>query len=283
MRVAGNGPLAEHVEGAARLAQPPHAVMDAAWPKSLLRQLEPVALAADEVVDGNAHISIDDLRVVAEAAVRRLGVLHGRHVTHDVDSLGLHGDDEHRGPLVRMDIRIGDCHDDEEIRHGAVGGEPLVAVDDVLVAVPDSRRREQGGIGAGRVGLGHGKGAPEIAVQKGLEPAATLLVVPGGLDADGQQFSVPRIGRVVAEDHGGKRGLTEDLVHESQADLPESHAAEVGRQMCRPKALVLDLLLQGSDDDADLVVRQREGLEREDLLAHEGTHPLELLFEFGLG
>ena len=119
--------------------------------------------------------------------------------------------------------------------------------------------------------------------EQGLQPAATLLVVPGGLDTDRQELGVARIRRVVAEDHRGERGLTEDLVHEAQADLPEPHAPEVGRQVSRPEALLLDLLLKGPNDDADLVVREREGLEREDLLAHEVTHPLELLFEFGLG
>ena len=42
---AGYGPLAQHVEGARRLAQPAHAVVDTTGPEALLGQLEPVAFA----------------------------------------------------------------------------------------------------------------------------------------------------------------------------------------------------------------------------------------------
>ena len=64
--------------------------------------------------------------------------------------------------------------------------------------------------------------------------------------------------------------------------LPEPHAAQLGRQVGRPQPLRLDLLLERPDQHPHLVVGQIERLEREDLLADEPAHPLQLLLELGL-
>ena len=74
-------------------------------------------------------------------------------------------------------------------------------------------------------------------------------------------------------------------MHQTELDLPEALAAEVGVQMSRPQTLGLDLLLQrrGGSAQAFPTEFMPEGLQRPDVLAHERAHPLQLGFEFRLG
>jgi hypothetical protein len=82
-----------------------------------------------------------------------------------------------------------------------------------------------------------------------------------------------------------ERRAAEDLVHEAELDLAEALAAELGRQVRRPQPAALDLVLQRRVDAVErrLVEVGGDRLDRPDLLAHEGAHPFELLFELGLG
>ena len=100
----------------------------------------------------------------------------------------------------------------------------------------------------------------------GCSHCARCVVVPAGLDPHRQQLGVARVRRVVAEDHRRQRRLPEDLVHQPQPHLPEPHAAELRRQVRRPQALGLDLLLQRPDEHAHLVVRR-------DRASRAGTPP----------
>ena len=244
---------------------------------------KPEPSPTDQVPHRHPHVAVHDLGVVPEAPERRVRILHGRHVPHDVDPGCVRRHDDHRRPLVGMDVRVGHRHHDQEVRHRPVGGEPLVPVDHPLVAVPHRRRRQQRRIRSGRVGLGHGERRPQLPVQQRLQPPLALRLVTRGLDAHRQQLRVPRIGRVVAEHHRRQRRLAQDLVHQAQPHLPEPHAAQRRRQVRRPQPLGLDLLLQRPHGHPHLVVGEIQGLEREHLLAHEAAHPLQLLLELGLG
>ena len=89
VRVARQRPLAQHVEGPLALAEPAHGVVDAAGAEALLGQGEALAeagLAADHVVEGDAHVAVDDLGVAAELAGDVVGLRHRGHVAHDLDT-----------------------------------------------------------------------------------------------------------------------------------------------------------------------------------------------------
>ncbi len=277
----GHRPLAQHVEGPPGLSEPAHAVVDAPGPQPLLGQHETFALEADEILVGDPHLPVDDLGMATEPAVVLDRILHGGYVTDDVDPRGVGGNDDHRAPLVGVDVGVGHRHHDEEVGHRAVGGEPLVAVDDPLVTVPHRAGGDHGGVGP-RTRLGHGEPAAEAAVEQGQQPPLPLLLAARGFDPDGQQLGVSRVGGVVAEGHRPVGGLAQDLVHQAQLDLAESTTAELGRKVRSPQAPALDLLLEGSDGLEHGVVAQPQCLERVELVPYHLAHPGQLLLELGL-
>jgi hypothetical protein len=75
----------------------------------------------------------------------------------------------------------------------AVRGEPLVAVDDPLVAVPSSRGLQRPGVGAGLIRLGHGEAGLQLALESGASATAASAprcrTSPG---SSGCPSSVPR-------------------------------------------------------------------------------------------
>ncbi len=78
-------------------------------------------------------------------------------------------------------------------------------------------------------------------------------------------------------------------MHEAELDLAESAAAEFGREMRGPQALVFHLLLERLSDRSErsATIRaaelRRKGLKRENLLLHKLAHPGKLRFEFWFG
>ena len=181
-----------------------------------------------------------------------------------------------------MDIGVGDGHHDQEVRHRGVGAEPLVPVDHPLVTVAHRRGLEERRIGAG-ARLGHGERAAERAIQQWLEPPIALLLPAAGLDAHGEQLGVARVRRVVAEHEGSERRLSEDLVHQTELDLAEPATAELRGQVRCPEATVLHLRLEWPHRFEKGAVVEVDRLEGEDLVTHEGAHPVELTLELRLG
>ena len=123
---------AHQLEGALHLPEPSHHVVDAAGPEPLLRQPEPVpharrARSRRHARAGEAHLAV---RPPSASRVTE----HG-HRPHDLDAGRVGRDEDHRGAPVRLRIRVGDGHHDREPRAVGAGGEPLVRVDDPLVAV----------------------------------------------------------------------------------------------------------------------------------------------------
>ena len=144
-----------------------------------------------------------------------------------------------------------------------------------------ARVAELRGIRARRVRLGHAEGAAQVAGEQGVQPAVLLLRRAG----QREDLRVAGVGRGVAEGERRDRRGAEDLVHQPQAHLPHALAAELGWQVSRPQAALLDLLLQRCDRAGKPVKSQvvPDRLERPDLLAHELGHPVELLLEVGIG
>src|ERR1700694_4768920 len=77
-------PLAEHVERPPRLAQPAHAVVDAARSEPDLGDLEALAAPPDQVLARDADVLVEDLGMPIYGALGRAG--HGRYVAEQVDS-----------------------------------------------------------------------------------------------------------------------------------------------------------------------------------------------------
>ena len=125
-------PLAEHVEGAARLAEPAHAVVDAPWPEPSLCDQEPLAAFADEVVFRHANVLVQDFGVAVSEPLVLSG--HRRDVPYLLEPWRVRRHDDHRSALIRAGFRIGDDHRDQEVRDHSVGREPLVSIDHPLVA-----------------------------------------------------------------------------------------------------------------------------------------------------
>ena len=222
-------------------------MVDATRTEPLLREREPLAEAfgtADDVLVRDAHVVVDDLGMATRLTGAMVGLAHRRHVAEDVDARRVGRDDEHRERLVGGRFLVArPRHHDEEVADRRVRREPLVAVDQPLVAVAGRRRLQQRRIGAGGR-LRHREARAHLAVEERLHPALPLVL--GATDRD--QFGVAGIGRLVPEDRGRVDALPEDLVHQPELHLAEAEAAHVGREVGCPQALLADLLLERVGD-----------------------------------
>ena len=288
VRVPGQRPFAQHVERALTLAEPPHRMMDPAWSESLLSECESLAdpfLPADHVLERHADVLVQDLGVSPWLAGLVIRLAHRRDVAKDVHARCAGRHDDHRESLVGRLARVaGLAHHDQKVGDRRVRREPLVTVDHPFLTVAHRRCTQQRRVGAG-VGLGHTEATAHRTFEQRLHPPLALL----GRSPDGQQFGVTAVRRVVPEHARGVSALAEDLVHQAELDLAETHSAHVRWQVRRPQSLFADLFLERCDNPREHLpttwsaefLGQR--LQRDDLLAHEGAHPRQLGLELGLG
>ena len=154
-----------------------------------------------------------------------------------------------------MDFWIGHRHHDQEVRHGSVGCEPLVPVDDPLLAVPDSRCLQQRWIRSGGVGLGHREGRAQTPSKSGCNhcdrcDSSPLISIPTASNsAFPSRAHCCRTRVAPAATAPGSRAS-------APAAPAEPHAAQRRRQVRRPQPLCLHPLLQRPHHDPHLVVRQ---------------------------
>ena len=138
-------------------------------------------------------------------------VVHDRHVAHDGETRRVQRHDDHRMALVagRIGALVADPHDDGELAVGMqrAGGEPLAAVDHVLIALAADGGADIGGIGRCHIGLGHREAGADTAVEQGLQPALVLL----GRGKQVQQLGVAGIGRIAVENLGRPVDPADDL------------------------------------------------------------------------
>src|SRR5882757_2100205 len=197
------------VPGTARLGRPcVDAVIDGSDPPggtehhSLVVELggdQPPAavLLADEHVGRYAHVAV----VGGVGVVRAVGQDHRRPGVAGV----LRIDDQYRNALVLHGFRIGPARQPDEVGVMTTGGEDLLPVDDVLVAVTDRGGAQRRQIGA-CVGLrvadrevqltGEDRGQELLLLQVAAE---LLQGRPDGLQGDGRQRHVGSL-RLVDED-----------------------------------------------------------------------------------
>ena len=105
---------------------------------------KPAPSRAEQRVGRDAHVLVEDLGVAAELAEVLAAGAPSSATSRTIFTPGRVGrHDEHRRALVRARVGVGDRHDDQEVGDRGVGGEPLVAVDDPLVAVAHGARLQQ--------------------------------------------------------------------------------------------------------------------------------------------
>ena len=173
---------------------------------------------------------------VAHLAVRgpaAAAMSHGRNRTDDLDARRVCRDDDLRRAPVRVGFRIGDGHDDPERSPLGARREPLVTVDDPLVAVAHCTRAERRRIGARHLGLGHREERAHLSSDERLEPALLLLVRP----EPPQDLPVSRVGRLAAEDELTPERAADLLVQVRVDEEAPARAARLGRQVRRPQPL----------------------------------------------
>ena len=94
---------------------------------------------------GDPHVGQADLAV----AVRGIVVAEYGERPHDLDPGRVHGHDDESMLLVPFLVGIGLAHDEQDLaaRIPNATDPPLVAVDNVVIAVPEDRRLQIRGIG----------------------------------------------------------------------------------------------------------------------------------------
>ena len=129
VRVAVERAVDHHVERDLGLRDPAHAVREARRPEPVLAEQVALAAAAEHLVVVHAQVLDADLGVAA-GAVHRLDLAHlGPAVLREVDDeRGVRG-------LRDVGVVLGARDEDREAGAVRVADEPLVAVDDPLVAV----------------------------------------------------------------------------------------------------------------------------------------------------
>jgi hypothetical protein len=155
-----------------------------------------------------------------------------------------------------------------------------VAVDHPLVADALGARLDHRRVGA-LADLGHGEAAVDVAVEDRPHPLLLLLRVA----RDGDELGVAGVrGLVPEDDRADDPRLAHDLVQQGQLDLAPAGSAHVRRQVGGEHPRRLHLGLQRIDDPPErLVVEVPERLDREHLLPHELSGPVESFLERRLG
>ena len=133
----------------------------------------------------------------------------------------------------------GAAHDDEEVRRVAVRREPLVAVDDPLVAVEFGAGLDGARVRTGVVRLGHGEAGLHAPFGERNQPLLVLLRT-AVLEQD---LLVAGVRRHHAEQRRRAGAVGEHFVHVGVLHEGKPHAAELRRQVRRPQLGFLDFAL----------------------------------------
>ena len=175
-------------------------------------------LLADEHVGGHPDVVV----VRGVGVVRAVGQDHRRPRVARI--LGV--DDQHRNALVLGGFRIGTAREPDVVGVMAAGGEDLLAVDDVLVAVADRGGAQRRQVGA-RLRLGVPDREMHLAGEDGGQEllllqfgSVRLQRGPDGLQRDGGQRHIGAV-RLVDEDRllDGAEAEAAELLGPADAEL----------------------------------------------------------------
>jgi hypothetical protein len=253
-----------------------HAVTQAPVGQAMLAHVEAAPQAADDVLGRHDQILDLDLGVAAAHDVRQRALRrHGLDVALDLVAGVRQLDDEGRELLVARAFGVGARHDQGQVGDAGGRGEPLLAVQHVvLVAVLDRRWcacrwRRRPSL------LGHRVADALLAVQQRLEEL--LLLVRGAVGDQRQDGGVVRALAVHAE--GADVALAQLHLHQGVGQRAQAHAAVLLGHEGHPQALCAGLGPQVVDHllEAGLVLDLVLG--RDALV----MHPLAHLLADGLG
>ena len=230
-----------HIEGALGFGDVVHAVAQAAVGETVLAHIEPVALAAEQIVGW--HFQVLDLDL-GMAAVDRVGVRaldrHVLDVALDLVARVRQLHDEGRILLVTRRVRIGLGHHQRHVGDAGGGGEPLLAVENViLVAILHGGGLHAGGVGARRF-FRHRKADALVAIEQRLEEF--FLLIFGAVLEDGHHRGV--VGTLRVHGERAEHALAELHLHQRVGERAEAHAAILLRHERAPQPLRPRLLPQ---------------------------------------
>ena len=178
-------------------------MVDAAWPKPPLGNLEATALAQEDVLLGHAGVVEAQMHV----AVGRVVVAEHRHRLDDLHARGVLGH-ENLGLLpMRRRVRAGLHHGDHDLapRVAGTGDVELLAGEHPFVAVEAGLGGDLLGVRGSEVRLRHGVGGADLAVQERLQPLLLLRIGAVAL----QHLHVAGIRRTAVEALGSDGVLAE--------------------------------------------------------------------------
>jgi hypothetical protein len=250
-------------------------VVDAAGAEPRLTDSKALTLAAQQRARGDpdlveVHLGVPLAVVVAEH----------RQGADDGDAGGLDRDQHHALLLVLGGLGVGLAHDDQQPAVGmqGVGGPPLLAVEDVRIALAGNAHLDVGGIGARHLGLGHRKRRADLARQQRLQPALLLRLAP----EEHQQLHVPRIrgaavhrlrsqAHAAAQDLGQRRilgiGQPRTPVRVRREQIPQPTTPGLGLELVEDRGVKLAIVRRAHLLGVD-------GLGGVDHLLHERRHAL---------
>jgi hypothetical protein len=231
-----------------------------------LCDLEAGPLAAEEVGARNADILVDDL-AVAEPVFA--GMAHHGRIPDDRKARRVARDNNLARASVRVGLRIRDRHHDGERRPVGRGGEPLMAVDDVGVAVGNRRRGHPHRVRSRKRRLGHRKTTSNLAGDKRLEPFLFLR----GRGELAQDLHVAGVRGLAVEDEVPERSPAELFAQERVLHKVESGPAVLFGYLWSKQAQRADLVPLGSQRRQKFAERSRQEIafERINLLEQEAA------------
>jgi len=211
-------------------------------------------------------------QVALAAAAEHLRLVHSKVLDDDLAVTG--------AAVHRVFLRAAD----EDGKGGpmGVGDEPLVAVDDPLLAVLVRLRLDEGRVAAGHLGLGHGEAGrrPSFAQR----PEVLLLLLVGAPMLEGVHVAL--VGRLGVEHPRSVVALGCFGLDHRVADVAECHAAPLLGHVWHPQAFRVRLLAQRDElSDVCLAVGVLEsfdlGFFGGDHLTDEGANAQTEFFDVG--
>ena len=184
-----------------------------------LRHMETLSLVTEQVLCGDAAVLKGDIGV---HAVALLDVGAYRRVANNLHARGALLHQEDGRALMNRCVGVSDHHDQQEGRKTRVGGKPLFAIDDPVSAISRGSAKKLTRVGA-RLWLGHRIAGRDFSIEQWLKILFFLL----GCAEFGQNFRIAGIGCLTAKYAGPKAAATENLIHQSQADLPVALSAQL--------------------------------------------------------
>ena len=168
-------------------------------------------------------------------------VAHHRNVADVDESGGVLGHEDHRGPLVRRRVRVGDRHHDAERRTICSSRKPLAPGNHILIAVAHGLGVQHDRIRPGGVGFRHRKATADFAAHHAAQPLLLLRIRAVHV----HQFNVACVRRLSAKAVQPQRSAPQHLQHERVTEQVPALSAPLLGVVRSPPAAFADLVSDG--------------------------------------